>query len=104
MAPCQSHSRSWTAAEEGYSQIEQESNGILTGMLMNKMYTLGTIIEVLTDHKPLVTIYNQPGKMKQLCTDRHHTKVLPFQYHVTYELGLITPCDYGSHYPDTYIQ
>ena len=71
---------------------------------MNKMYTLGTIIEVVTDHKPLVTIYNQPGKPKQLRIDRHRTKLLPFQYHVTYELGLIMPCNYGSHHPDTCIQ
>ena len=66
---------------------------------MNKMYTLGTMIEVVTAHKPLVAIYNQPGKPKQLCINRHRTKLLPFQYHVTYEPGLKTPCNYGSHHP-----
>ena len=78
--PVNHTSRSWTAAEAGYSQIEQESNGILTGMLMNKMYNLGTMIEVVTNHKPLVTIYNDPGKPKQLRLDRHCTKLLPYQY------------------------
>ena len=75
--PVHHTSRSWTAAEAGYSQIEGESNGTLTGMLMNKMYTLGTMTEVVTDHKPLVNIYNDPGKPKQLCLDRHRTKLLP---------------------------
>ena len=85
--PVNHTSRSWTTAEAGYSQIEQESNGILTVMLMNKMYTLGTMIEVVTDHKTLVTIYNDPGKPKQLHLDRHCTKLLPYQYHVIYEPG-----------------
>ena len=31
--PINHTSRNWTAAEAGYSQIEQESNGILTGCL-----------------------------------------------------------------------
>ena len=42
--PVNHTSRSWTAAEKGYSQIKLESNGVLAGMLMNKMYTLGTMI------------------------------------------------------------
>ena len=50
--PVNHTSRSWTPAEAGYSQIERESNGILKGMYMNRMYTLGTFIEVITDHKP----------------------------------------------------
>ena len=97
--PVHHTSRSWTAAEAGYSQIEGESNGTLTGMLMNKMYTLGTMTEVVTDHKPLVNIYNDPGKPKQLRLDRLRRKLLPYQYHVIYEPGSKTPCDYGSRHP-----
>ena len=37
---------------------------------MNKMYTLGTDLEVVTDHEPLVPIYNNPNKPKQH-VDRH---------------------------------
>ena len=66
---------------------------------MNKMYTLGAMTEVVTDHKPLVNIYNDPGKPKQLRLDRHRTKLLPYQYHVIYEPGSKTPCDYGSRHP-----
>ena len=51
-------SRSWTTAEAGYGQIERESNGILTGKYMNKMYTLGTHVEVVSDHQPLIPIYS----------------------------------------------
>ena len=97
--PVNHTSRAWTSAESGYGQVERESNGILTGMHMNKMYTLGTYVQVVTDHQPLIPIYNSPNKPKQLRVDRHRTKLLPFQYDVVYEPGKETPCDYGSRHP-----
>ena len=66
---------------------------------MNKMYTMGTHIEVVTDHQPLVSIYNAASKPKQLRVDRHRTKLLPFSYNVVFEEGAKTPCDYGSRHP-----
>ena len=92
-------SRSWTPTEAGYSQIERESNGILTGMHMNKMYTMGTYVEVVADHKPLVQIYNDKSKPKQLRVNNHKTKLLPFQYNAIYQPGKSIPCDYGSRHP-----
>ena len=97
--PVSHTSRAWTPAESGYGQIERESNGILTGMHMNKMYTLGTHVQVVTDHQPLIPIYNSPHKPKQLRIDHHRTKLPPFQYDVVYEPGKETPCDYGSRHP-----
>ena len=67
-------SRAWTLAEAGYGQTEHESNGVLTGIHMNKMYALGTHIEVVTDHALLLPVYNAPNKPKQLRVDQHHTK------------------------------
>ena len=64
-------SRPWTGAEAGYPQIEHEYSGILTGMYMNRTYTLRTHVEVVADHKPLIPVYNDPRKPKQLCIDRH---------------------------------
>ena len=48
--PVNHTSRAWTPAEAQYGQIERESNGILTGMYMNKVYTIGTEVEIVTDH------------------------------------------------------
>jgi hypothetical protein len=98
--PVNHTSRAWTTAEAGYSQIERESNGILTGMFMNKMYTLGTQVEVVTDHEPLVPIYNSASKPRKIRVNCHRTKLLPFQYSVTHEPGKIMPCDYGSRHPE----
>ena len=53
-------------------------------MHMNRMYTLGTKVEVVTDHKPLLDAYQRP-KPKQLRIDRHRTKLLGFDYVLTHE-------------------
>ena len=92
-------SRAWTDTEQRYSQMERESNGILSGMMMNKMYTLGTHIEVVNDHKPLLPMYQCKGKKGNLRVDRHRFKLLPFDYTVVYEPGETSPCDYGSRHP-----
>ena len=81
---------------------ERESNGILTGMMMNKMYTLGTHTEVVTDHEPLIPIYSSSKKPNQLRVDSHRVKLLPFQYNVVFEPGKTSPCDYGSRHPEEY--
>ena len=97
--PVNHTSRSWTPVESRYGQIERESNGILTGMLMNKMYTLGTKVEVVTDHKPLIPIYQGAARPRQLRVDRHRTKLLPFSFNIVHEPGTTSPCDYGSRHP-----
>ena len=97
--PVNHTSRAWTKAEAGYGQIERESNGILTGMTMNKMYTLGAHVEVVTDHKPLIPLYNTATRPKNLRVDRHRTKLLPYSYTVTHEPGESSPCDFGSRHP-----
>ena len=66
---------------------------------MNKMYTLGTHVEVVTDHKPLIPLYNNPTRPRNLRVDRHRTKLLPYRYTVIYEAGESSPCDYGSRHP-----
>ena len=97
--PVNHTSRCWTPVEARYGQIEQENNGILTGMLMNKMFTLGTQVEVVTDHEPLLPIYSASARPKQLRVDRHRTKLLPFDFNVVHEPGATSPCDYGSRHP-----
>ena len=97
--PVNHTSRAWTAPESGYSQIERESNGIVTGMHMNRMYTTGTHVEVVTDHEPLLPIYNDLDMSHNLRVDNHRSKLLSFDYHLCYEPGKTTPCDYGSRHP-----
>ena len=66
---------------------------------MNKMFTLGTQVEVFTDHQPLQPMYSASARPKQLRVDRHRTKLLPFDFTVVHEPGVTSPCDYGSRHP-----
>jgi hypothetical protein len=81
--PVNHTSRAWTTAEAGYSQIERESNGILTEMFMNKMYTLGTQVKLspIMNHLCRYTIlHRSPGKSVSTATERsfcHSSTVLP---------------------------
>ena len=54
---------------------------------------------MITDHEPLIHVCNNPRCPKQLCVDRHRTKLLPFEYDVVFQPGKDTPCDYGSRHP-----
>ena len=63
--PVNHTSRPWTPAESRYSQTERESNGIVTGMFMNHMYTTGCHVEVVNDHLPLIPIYEAKNTSKE---------------------------------------
>ena len=57
-------SRAQTEVECRYHQKEGESLAIQYGVTTNRMYLLGIKFNVVTDHKPLVPLYNdskRPG-------------------------------------------
>ena len=94
--PVAHSSRAWTEAEKRYSQIEKESNALLTGILSNKMYLLGTEFEAAVDHKPLLPLYNTPRRPKQMRVDRHRMKLAGYRFKLVHVPGTETPCDYGT--------
>ena len=88
--------RAWTEAERRYSQIEKESNALLTGIISNRTYLMGVKFEAVVDHKPLVPLYNSPGRPKQMRVDRHRMKLAGYDFEVVHMSGSQIPCDYGS--------
>ncbi|RUA05255.1 MAG: hypothetical protein DSY43_04955 [Gammaproteobacteria bacterium] len=55
-------SRSLTGVEQRYSQTEKEALGIVWGCERFHMYLYGVEFTLLTDHKPLETIYSTKSK------------------------------------------
>ena len=51
-------SRSLTPVEQRYSQTEREALAIYFGIKRFHMYLLGIEFDVVTDHKPLVPLFN----------------------------------------------
>ena len=96
--PANHTSRAWTKAESGYGQVERESNGILSGMIMNKMYTLGTHVDFVS-HKPLIPMHNTASKPKNLCGNSHRIKLYPSIIMWFMSQVKTTQCDYGSRHP-----
>ena len=88
--------RAWTAPEKHYSQIEKESNALLTGIASNRMYLLGQKFEGVVDHKPLIHLFNTTRRPKQMRVDRHRMKLAAFDFTVVHMPGTKIPCDYGS--------
>lgn len=48
--------------EMGYGKTEGESLAIFSGIMRNKNYLYGTDFQVVTDHEPLVSLYNNPTR------------------------------------------
>ena len=55
-------SRAKTEADMDYGKVDGERLGVLSGMLANKMYLYGTRFTVVTDHLPIVPMYNSHSK------------------------------------------
>ena len=92
-------SRTLEKAEQNYGKIEGESLGVLWGVKIHAMYLYGTKFEVIVDHLPLVTLYNNPSKPAPSRVERHRSKLRCFNFSMKYEPGKTTPCDYGSRHP-----
>ena len=50
----------------------------------------------MVDHKPLLPLYNNPKRPKQMRVDRHRMKLAGYRFHVSHVSGEKNPCDYGS--------
>ena len=98
--PVTHSSRTLTEAEKGYGKTEGESLAILSGIMTHKEYLYGTVFEVVTDHKPLVSLYNSPNRPAPVRVDRHRGKLRNFRFKVVYEPGNTSPADYGSRHPN----
>jgi hypothetical protein len=53
-------SRSLTETEQRWAQIEKEMMAVVYGLEKFHHYTYGRIVNVITDHKPLVSIIKNP--------------------------------------------
>ena len=98
--PIRYDSRALNDPETRYSQIDAESLAIYTGIMKCHIYLYGLqSFEVVTDHQPLLALYN---KFKQTIPPRvQHHKIMTqgYAYTVRYERGQLNPSDYLSRHP-----
>ena len=92
-------SRTLSDVEKRYSQIEREGLAVMFGCLRFEMYVAGREFSVITDHKPLVSLFNNPKKPGPVRVERMRLRLQGFDFTVFYRPGKSNPSDYISRHP-----
>lgn len=94
-------SRALTPVESRYSQTEREALGIVWACEHFDIYLRGApSFAVITDHKPLVTIWSKPRPPLRI--ERWGLRLQPYKLTIIYKPGRDNPADYMSRHPLTH--
>ena len=73
---------------------------VMSMIMSNRRYLYGTTFEVVIDHKPLCSLYNQHRRELPTRVARHISKLEGFDLELVYEPGFTTP-NYAPRHPGT---
>ena len=89
-------SKALSSVERRYSQIEREALAIAWGCHHFRLYLLGSHFKVVTDHKPLLSIFNSSTSQASARIENWRLKLQSFNFDVFYARGDLNPADYIS--------
>ena len=92
-------SRALTPVEQRYSQTEREALAILWACEHFHLYLYGSHFTVITDHKPLELLFNNPKATPPARLERWQLRLQPYSYIIKYKAGKDNPADYMSRHP-----
>ena len=92
-------SRSLSPVEQRYSQTEREALACVWACERFHLYVYGAPFTMITDHKPLVHIFNNPKVKPPARLERWNLRLQPYNFSVRYEPGKMNPADYISRHP-----
>ena len=92
-------SRALTPVEQRYSQTEREALGVYWGITHFHLYLYGSSFRVVTDHKPLVPLFNRPNSKPPLRIERWILKLQEYEFELVYKKGKLNPAYYMSRHP-----
>lgn len=92
-------SRSLTDVEKRYSQTEREGLAIVWACEYFNVYLYGAEFDLITDHKPLEIILNNPKSKPPARIARWSIRLAQYKYNVIYKCGKDNPADYMSRHP-----
>jgi hypothetical protein len=90
-------SRSLSDVEQRYSQTEREALAVVWACEHFDIYVRGTKFTVITDHRPLLNIWDKPFPPARIA--RWALRLQPYQYVMKYKPGKDNPADYLSRHP-----
>ena len=94
-------SRSLTPTEQRYSQTKREALAITWACLHFHLYVFGSRFTVLTDHKPLVPIFNKKTSTPPARIEKWLMRLQMYDMTIQYRPGSDNPADYMSRHPVT---
>ena len=77
-------SKTLSSTESNYSNIEHELLGVLFAIMHFKHFTYGCTVYVITDHKPLVSLFKKSLVDASPCLTRILMQLLDYVLHVHY--------------------
>ena len=94
-------SRALSDVEKRYSQTEREALAIVWGCEHFHLYLFGMqhTFTLVTDHKPLQLILNNPSSKPPARIERWSLRLQPYNFSVVYRSGITNPADYMSRHP-----
>ena len=92
-------SRALNSAEQRYSQIERECLGIVYACEHNKLYLYGTQYKMYCDHKPIVTLLNNPNSVVPLRIEKMTLSLQGYTFDLQHIAGKDNIADYPSRHP-----
>ena len=100
-------SRALTDVERCYSQTEREALAIVWSCEHFHLYLYGSDFKLISDHKPLELIFNNPSSKPPARIERWALKLQQYRYTVVYKPVKSNPSDFMSrhnnHYNNLYL-
>ncbi|XP_073509147.1 tumor necrosis factor alpha-induced protein 8-like protein 3 isoform X1 [Phyllobates terribilis] len=92
-------SKALTETEQRYSQTEREALAVVWGCLHFHLYLMGHKFTVISDHKPLIPLFNKHSSKPPPQLERWLLRLQNYQFRLRYEAGAGNPADYFSRHP-----
>ena len=87
--------------EQRYSQTGIEGLSLVWGIEPFRMFLIGSRFDVITDHKALEAIFNNPRSRPHTRIERRMMRLQPINFKVIYRKGSLNEADYLSCHPIT---
>ena len=89
-------SRALSSVEQRYPQTDREGLAVVWGCEHFHLYIYGRPVTVVTDHKPLLGVFNNPKYKPPVRLERYANRLDTYQATVVYRSGADNPADYMS--------
>ena len=95
-------SKALSPVEQGYSQTDREALTVVWACEHFHVYILGVPVTVVTDHKPLLGIYDKASSRTSARLEQWCLRLIPYDMTLMYEPGHRNPADYMSRHPNNF--